>query len=158
MIAIPSEIKLESFVILQSHFKFKPFKQLKQNINIKELQKVFRSYEMDIDFTYKVIKDNIIQVFTKIGINQEENATGYKLFVEGAAIYNLEDSDKLSEKTKQNLKYYSTVNILIGYLRNTLMEMTSSAPLGPYILPPVNLIDLFKKKELENEPKKPSTK
>jgi preprotein translocase subunit SecB len=66
--------------------------------------------------------------------------------VEGAALFSLDRTKELTEKEESNLKFFSTVSILIGYLRNTLMTMTSSAPMGPYLLPPVNTTDLFRKK------------
>ncbi len=142
MIALPSEIKLESFAVLQAHYEFNPPKR-----NPKDPKKLFNSYEIDVDFAHHVNEDKTIQVFTKISVNWGETALpGYQLFVEGAAFFSLERTEELTEKEESNLKFYSTVNILIGYLRNTLMTMTSSAPMGPYLLPPVNMTDLFRKK------------
>lgn len=133
---------MESFSVLQSHYTFKPLKR-----NIKDIQKIFKSYEIDIDFAHHSNGDSTIQVFTKISINQgEKSLPGYQLFVEGAAIFKLDESAGIPDNDKENLKYFSTVNILIGYLRNTLMTITSSAPVGPYLLPPINIADLFRKK------------
>lgn len=142
MIAIPSEIHLENFAVLQSHYKFEPPKR-----NPKDLQKLFKSYEIDIDFTHHVNDDKTIQVFTKISVNQcEKPLPGYQLFVEGAAVFLLDATNDLTEDEEKNLKFYSTVNILIGYLRNTLTAITASSPMGPYLLPPINMADLFHKK------------
>lgn len=142
MIAIPSEIHLESFAVLQSHYEF-----LQPKRNIKDLQKIFKSYEIDIDFAHQVNDDKTIQVFTKISVNQNEKPLpGYQLFVEGAAVFILDENDGLTEDEEKNLKFYSTVSILIGYLRNTLTAITASSPMGPYLLPPINMSDLFRKK------------
>ncbi len=142
MIALPSEIRLESFAVLQSHYQFIPPKR-----NPKEPQKIFKSYGIDIDFAHKLNDDQTIQVFTKISVNQnEKNLPGYQLFVEGAAVFSLDDICNLSENEQNNLKFYSTVNILIGYLRNTLTAITASSPMGPYLLPPINMTDLIRKK------------
>ena len=142
MIASPSEIHLESFAVLQSHYQFNSPKQ-----NPKDPQKIFRSYGIDIDFAHHVNNDGTIQVFTKISVNQSEKPLpGYQLFVEGAGVFSLDDISNLPENEQKNLKYFSTISILIGYLRNTLTAITASSPMGPYLLPPINMADLFRKK------------
>jgi preprotein translocase subunit SecB len=142
MIAIASEIHLESFAVLQSHYQFIEPKRM-----IKDPQKIFKSYEIDIDFAHQVNEDKTIHVFTKISVNQNEKPLpGYQLFVEGAAVFLLDENDGLTEDEEKNLKFYSTVSILIGYLRNTLTAITASSPMGPYLLPPINMPDLFRKK------------
>jgi len=142
MIALQSEIQLDSFAVLQSHYEFLPSRR-----NPRDLLKLFRSYQIDIDFAHKINENKTVQVFTKISVNKNEKPLpGYKLFVEGVAIFSTIKTEELSESEKKNLIYFSTVNILIGYLRNTLNQMTSSSPMGPYLLPPINVADLFHKK------------
>ncbi|MEI6143037.1 MAG: protein-export chaperone SecB [Mariniphaga sp.] len=142
MIALHSEIHLESFAVLQSHYQF-----IQPKKNPKEPLKIFRSYEIDIDFTHQVNEDKTVQVFTKIAVNQNEKPLpGYQLFVEGVAVFSLVEAELLSDSEQGNLMFYSTVSILIGYLRNTLTSITASSPLGPYLLPPINMADLFRKK------------
>ncbi|MEI8114064.1 MAG: protein-export chaperone SecB [Bacteroidia bacterium] len=142
MIAIPSEIHLESFAVLQSHYQFIEPKKI-----IKDPQKIFKAYEIDIDFAHQVNQDKTIHVFTKISVNQNEKPLpGYQLFVEGAAVFLLDETDELTEDEEKNLKFYSTVSILIGYLRNTLTAITASSPMGPYFLPPINMAALFRTK------------
>ena len=148
MKAVPSEIKLIDFNILQSHYTFIPSKK---KIKPNEIQSLFNGYELDIDFAHQINKDETIQVFTKIEVNNlEQPAVGYKLYIEGVANFSFTDSDQLTEPQKKNLKSFSTVNILIGYLRNSLATMTVSSPLGQYMLPPVNINDLFAKKVEES--------
>ena len=67
MIAIPSEILLESFAVLQSHYQFIEPKRI-----IKDPQKIFKTYEIDIDFAHQQNADKTIHVFTKISVNQNE--------------------------------------------------------------------------------------
>ena len=142
MIALPSEIHLDSFAVLQSHYVFIQPKQ-----NLKDLHKLFNSYEIDIDFAHQINENKTIQVFTKISVNEnEEPLPGFQLLVEGAAIFSLDVTDELTDEEEKNLKFYSTVSILIGYLRGTLSAITASSPMGPYLLPPINMADLFRKK------------
>jgi|WetSurMetagenome_2_1015567.scaffolds.fasta_scaffold663862_2 preprotein translocase subunit SecB len=148
MKAIPSEIKLLDFNILQSHYTFIPSKKKLKLIEIKDL---FNEYELDIDFAHQTNRDETIQVFTKIEVNNvEQPAVGYKLYIEGVANFSFTDTDQLTEPQKKNLKSFSTVSILIGYLRNSLSTMTASSPLGQYLLPPININDLFAKKVKES--------
>jgi len=97
--------------------------------------------------SHQIKEDKTIQVFTKISVNQNvKPMAGYQLIVEGAAVFSLDETSELTEDEEKNLKYYSTVSILIGYLRNTLTAITASSPMGPYLLPPINMPDLFRKK------------
>lgn len=142
MIAIPSEIHLESFAVLQSHYRFIEPKRI-----VKDPVKIFKNYEIDINFAHQVNEDKTIQVFTKISVNEiAKPLPGYQLIVEGVAVFSLDENAKLTEDEEKNLKFYSTVSILIGYLRNTLTAITASSPMGPYLLPPINMPDLFRKK------------
>lgn len=142
MIALPSEIHLDNFAVLQSHYVF-----IQPKKNLKDLHKLFNSYEIDIDFAHQINENGTIQVFTKISVNEnEEPLPGFQLLVEGAAIFSLDAPDGLTDEEEKNLKFYSTVSILIGYLRGTLASITSSSPMGSYLLPPINMADLFRKK------------
>ncbi|MGQ1889478.1 protein-export chaperone SecB [Thermophagus sp. OGC60D27] len=142
MLAKPSEIQLQNFAVLQSHFNYTPPKKFP-----KYLKKLFDDYEIDIDFAHHPIENGAIQVFTKISINNGGNTLpGYSLFIEGAGIFFIEEKEGIEISERNNLKFYSTVSILIGYLRNSLSNMTASAPLGPYLLPPIDLKNLFKQK------------
>lgn len=148
MKADPSEIKLVSLQIIQSHFTYIP---LKKKIKYADVQHLMNDYEIDIDFSHQVNKENIIRVYTKIEINNaEEPLPGYQLFIEGLADFTFTETDELSTVQKNNLKTFSTVNILIGYLRNNLASMTVSSPLGQYLLPPININNLIAKKAAQN--------
>lgn len=147
MIAKHSPIKMENFAVLQMHYDFEQPKRKPRDI-----QKLIDSYEIDIDFAHHEDDgDGTIKVFVKIGINKaKKTLPGYKLLVEGFGIFRLEEQG-LSEQQKNNLKYYSTISILIGYLRNSLSGITASAPFGPYLLPPVDMPELFKTKQMQDE-------
>jgi len=139
MIAQSSAIKLKHFAVLQSHYEFEhPKKELKN------VQKIFDAYEIDIDFAHHdEDEDKTIHVFVKIGINQaNKTLPGYKLLIEGVGIFSLKEED-LTEEKINNLKFYSTVSIIVGYLRNTLSGITASAPYGPYLLPAIDMQHLF---------------
>lgn len=141
MIAQKSALNLEHFAVLQSHFNFnQPKRAPKDNL------KLLQSYPIDIDFAHHFEEDGAIRVFVKIGVNQDKNTLpGYILLVEGVGFFRLTNGE-IPEAEQNNLKFYSTVSVIIGYLRNSLSSMTSSAPMGPYLLPAIDLNDLFLKK------------
>ena len=147
MIAQKSALNLEHFAVIQAHYNFNQPKSAPKN-NLK----LFQSYEIDIDFAHHFDESGVIRVFVKIGINQSKDALpGYILLVEGMGFFRLAN-EGVAENELNNLKFYSTVSVIIGYLRNSLTSLTSSAPLGTYLLPPVDLNDLFlKKSEGEQE-------
>jgi preprotein translocase subunit SecB len=77
--------------------------------------RIIPPYEIDIDFTYHFEEDGTFQVFVKINVNDvDKSLPGYKLKVEGAGIFQLIEDD-LSDNEKNNLKFYSSVNIIIGF-------------------------------------------
>ena len=141
MIAQQSAIKLDHFAVLQSHYEFEQPKK-----SPKDILKLFRSYEIDIDFAHHEEEEGVIRVFVKIGINQaKKTIPGYKLLVEGVGVFHL-DEEEITDQEKNNLKFFSSVSIVIGYLRNSLTSITSSAPLGSYLLTPIDMAVLFTKK------------
>jgi preprotein translocase subunit SecB len=148
MITLPSELQLNSFVVLRSIYEFVPPQK-----GIKGSFKILKTYDIDIDFSHKENKNGDMQVFTKIAVNlNEKPLPGYKLFVEGTAVFSIEKKDTMKDDDEKNLKYYSTVSILIGYLRGTLSSLTASSPFGVYVLPPIDMADLFRKKMEKNKP------
>jgi preprotein translocase subunit SecB len=152
MKAQKSPIGLDYFAVLQSHYDF-----IQPKREPKDLKKLFNSYELDIEFAHHEGEEGEIRVFAKIGINYlKKPVPGYKILTEGVAVFSFENRE-LPEKEQQNLRYYSSLSILIGYLRSSIAEMTSSSPYGPFLLPPVDINDLFRKKaelvEEENEGK-----
>ena len=146
MIAKKSPIKLDSFSVLQSQYEFVHSKKVPRNI-----KSLFDSYELDIEFAHHFEDNGEIKVFVKISVNrQKKSLPGYKLLVEAVGLFSLEDNE-ITEEEQNNMKYYSTVSILIGYLRNSLAANTASAPFGPYLLPPIDMNELFRQKSGECE-------
>lgn len=117
------------------------------------LDEHFREYPIDIDFGHEQIDENRFSVPVKIKINKKKNPySGYQLFIEGAGIFYLDD-ENLDERLKYNLTTFSSVNIVINQLRNIIATETSYGPFGKFILPPIDIQALFKKKEQQTKRK-----
>jgi hypothetical protein len=147
MLAKKSPLILETFFMVENRFKF-----IQPNDDIQNPQtELFDQYEIDLDFTIRLVSEEnapviTFNVFTKMGINQQKQPLdGYSMFVEGVGVYNL-SRESLSDKDVENLMSLSALSIMINCLRGVLMDYSSNAPLGRYILPSIDVNDLLKQK------------
>lgn len=139
-----SPLELHTFELLNSSYKFNVPK--KDEIDVTEL---FKSYSVSIDFSHSDIENDLIQVFVIINVNNlKKPKEGYSLSAEGMGVFELLGNDKISDDLLNNLKFYSTVNMMINNLRNIMFQLTNVGPLNGYILPPIDILDLFKKKKM----------
>lgn len=144
MEAKESPIKLLRFVVLGMEFRFIP--PSKQNKS-KSPDFFFQDYAIDIDFSHSAVDEEQFFVFAKIGVNNfSKPKHGYKIFIEGGTRFLIPKQTEGEEKVINNLRFFSSVNIVVGYLRAAISTMTASAPMGPYLLPPVDMQDLFRRK------------
>lgn len=136
-----SPLVLLDFAILKSSFKFST---AKQETNIRDIA---ASYELDIDFAILKESDNSTRIFIKSAINQgKSKLPGYSIFAEGVAVFNLSKEVPLSKEDKNSLLQYSAVSIALNSLRGFIASLTANAPFGRYILPSIDVNDLFKQK------------
>lgn len=144
MEAKESPIRLLNFMVVGMEYKFIP--PAKKSM-AKSPDSFFKDYEIDIDFSNNAVDEEQFYVFAKIEVNNSgKPKPGYKIFIEGGASFSIPKQADLDENITKNLKYFSSVNIVIGYLRAAINTLTASAPLGPYILPPIDMQDLIKRK------------
>lgn len=138
-----SPLELHRFELLASHFSFIVPKM--DEIDIHDL---FKSYAVNIDFDHDFLEEEQIQVFVRIEVNQlKKPKAGYSLMTEGMGIFEINNREGLAESLLGNLSYYSTLNMMINNLRNIMYQTSNLGPMGGYLLPPVDILDLFKKKE-----------
>ncbi len=135
-----SPLTLVDFVITNNIFKFiSPTEES----NIKEIA---ASYEIDIDFAILNDTENT-RVFIKIGINNSRNIKpGYSIFSEGVGVFQLLKDANLSEEDKKSLLQYSAVSIAVNSLRGFISTLTANAPFGKYVLPSIDVNNLFHQK------------
>ena len=135
-----SPLVLNDFAIINCNFKFTAPPD-KTNI-----RKMVEEYALDIDFA--IVKEaESTRVFIKTAINQgDNNLPGYSIFAEGVAIFELISTTSLSEEDKKSLLQYSAVSIAINSLRGFISSLTANAPFGKYILPSIDVNNLFQQK------------
>jgi preprotein translocase subunit SecB len=138
-----SPLELLKFELLQSQLKF-----IVPEIDEIDVHELFKSYAVNIDFNHNYLEDEKIQVFVSVKVNNSRKPKhGYSMLAEGMGIFKVSDQENLNEKLLGNLKYYSTLNMMINNLRNIMYQTSNLGPMGGYLLPPIDILDLFKKKE-----------
>lgn len=111
-----------------------------------DIRKLVSEYPLDIDFAI-IQESDRTRVFIKTAINQEEHEMpGYSIFAEGVAMFELSKSATLTEEDKKALLQYSAVSIALNSLRGFISSLTANAPFGKYILPSIDINDLFRQK------------
>lgn len=144
-----SPLELEQFELLNSQYDFGISKENERP----NIQESFHSYRVDVEFDHFFDDEETIRLFVKINVNYlKRPKKGYTLSVTALGIFKLKVQDKVDEKLIDNLRFYSTLNLMINNLRNVMFQITNLGPLGGYLLPPIDILDLFKKKgKIEKE-------
>ncbi|HPQ35749.1 MAG TPA: protein-export chaperone SecB [Tenuifilaceae bacterium] len=142
MRAKQSPLKLAVFHLVKNSFEFIVPKE-------DEIipQVLFESYPIDIDFAHQQLPDSTthIQVFVEIKINNSKKKSGYSIVVEGMGVFQLDDKN-LENEVAYNLRIFSSLNMMINNLRNIIAQQTAFAPMGVYLMPPIDIKDLIGKK------------
>lgn len=147
-----SPLVLSDFAVLNSNYRFIPLPD-----NMTNIRQIVSSYGLDINFAITPQANNT-SVFIKASVNQgEDELPGYSLFAEGVAVFSLNKEADLSEEDKKTLLQYSAVSIALNSLRGFIASLTANAPLGRYILPSIDVNDLFQQK-FKNQTKKKKPK
>lgn len=135
-----SPLILLDFAIINSSFKF-----IAPPDN-SDIRKLVSEYLIDIDFA--IIQElESTRVFIKTSVNQSETETpGYSIFAEGVAVFDISKTATLTEDDKKALLQYSAVSIALNSLRGFITSLTANAPFGRYILPSIDVNDLFQQK------------
>lgn len=146
MKAKKSNLRLESFELLESQYEFiAPAEDVIENVN-----ELFADYGIEVDFKHDFNDDGRIWVLCTIGVNVGvKPIAGYRMEVTAGGEFMLESTEELDEKTVSNLKFYSTLNMMINTLRNVMFQLSNLGPMKGYLLPPIDVLDLFRQKRQE---------
>ena len=138
-----SPLELEHFELLNTRYDYVMPKN-DEKLNTGEL---FRSYRVDVEFDHFFDDEETIRLFAKINVNDlERPKKGYTIAATALGVFKLKGLDSVDDQSGNNLRLYSTLNLMINNLRNVMCQITNLGPLGAYQLPPIDILDLFKKK------------
>lgn len=97
-------------------------------------------------------KHNLFNIAININCNASNKPIpGYKFSIIAKGIFKLEGYDKMEKSRIDQFLLYSAIPMLISSVRNYLLNISSYAPLGKYLLPAIDLKDLIKKKIEQQE-------
>lgn len=149
-----SPLRLIDFAVINSSFHFTGLGD-----NQVELSDLYNEYSIDIDFAFIEDEDPFHKAYVKAEVNFEETKLpGYSIFAEGVAIFSVIDGDALSPEDKNSLLQYSAVSIALNSLRGFIATLTANAPFGRYVLPSIDVNDLFKQKSADQDKVKKTKK
>ena len=142
MRAKKSPLKLLTFEVLKSEYEF-----IVPEEDEVIPEHLFSSYPINIEFAHLPIRDSkeLIQVFVEIKVNRLKKIAGYSYSIKGMGVFSLNEKN-MDKKIAGNLRIMSSLNIIINNLRNIIAQQTAFAPMGVYLLPPIDVQDLLNKK------------
>lgn len=134
-----SDLILVRWILIKGEYEF---------IGDPEQSQTETGYPIKMDYLIRNVENEHVFVRVKADINRENKLPGYILSAEGGAIINIQRAkENQTLENLQNLAIYSGLNIAINHLRNSLEMMTFQSPIGPYILPAIDLKDLIDQKQ-----------
>lgn len=139
MIIKQSPLKVLDFLCLENRLKF--ISPIEEVVPIE----LFQQYEIDFDFA-QTHNNEHLQVYVKVSINDIPTPMpGYKIFTEAVGLFGLNE-EGLSIDDINNFKNYTALIITINHLRNFISNLTSYSPMGKFVLPSIDMVDLMNKK------------
>lgn len=150
MKAKKSPLKLLDFSVFESKFDFIPPNEESNEISDKDLQELPISFDFD-QYEPKDGPENRKIIEINIKINDSGKKIGYSMNITASGIFEVYDYENLEEKMIINLLGMSSLNLMINNLRGYLINITTYAPLGVYVLPPIDIGDLIEKKKKKKE-------
>ncbi|MDD3050580.1 MAG: hypothetical protein PHR06_05480 [Candidatus Cloacimonetes bacterium] len=135
---------------------FEDFAILESNLTtiMKENSKCdFDSIPLDIDFDLliNIKEEGFFNLMLKLkGNDVTEPLLGYKFSIIASGIFRL-PNDVNDKDREQQFLLYSALPMLISSARNFLVNLTSYAPFGKYLLPAVDLKSLIETKASKME-------
>ncbi len=139
-----SPLLFHEFSILDSHF---------ETVIHDNVQKCdFNQIPIDVDFEIFEAKDNeyLYNIVLNINGNYNENpVSGYKFSITVNGIFELTDIKEDNKSQIGQFLNYSALPMLISSVRNYILNISSYAPYGKYLLPALDLNALIKDKNQE---------
>lgn len=146
MKAKASPLRLKHFELIESQYKF----IIPEEEVIDDVAELFDTYLLEVDFLHEDLEENIIQLNCQVKVNRGPRPqAGYSMLAEAIGIFEILAAENLDQSKFGNLKFYSTLNMMINNLRNIIFQQSNLGPMKGYLLPPIDVLDLFDKKREE---------
>ena len=137
-----SNLKLDKFTILACNFST-------ILTDKKVTSESLKNIPIDLDFDIFVNKKNSskVKVVLEFHSNEIENPlAGYMYSVITEAEYNIKGLGKMTEEKQNKYIFFSALPLAISMVRSHLYSLSANFPYGHYLMPSIDLPDLFEKK------------
>jgi len=137
-----SNLKLEKFTMLACNFVTIPSDK-------KVTSKALKNIPIDLDFDILTNKHNSSKVKIVLEFNSnvsEIPKPGYRFSTVAEAEYNIKGLGKMPEEKQNRYILFTALPLAIAMVRSHLYSVSSNFPHGHYLMPSIDLPDLFEKK------------
>jgi len=137
-----SDLKLEKFTMLACNFVTVPSEK-------KLSKEALKNIPIDLDFDILRNKKNSSKVKIILELNSnfsEKPEPGYMFSTVAEAEYNIKGLGKMPEEKQNRYILFTALPLAIAMVRSHLYSGSSNYPYGHYLLPSIDLPDLFEKK------------
>lgn len=150
MLIKKSDLSLDDFKVMACNFTTKSPAESKKKT-------AFVDLPVDIDFKIDTHVKNKSKISITISLNSDtadaEVKARYTYSIVARSFFTLKGISKLPEDKVQQYIFYSALPIAINMVRSFLCNLSLSYPHGQYLLPSIDLVDLFEKKYRESKSK-----
>lgn len=144
-----SDIKLEKFTVLSCSVASIPSKN---KVNKEKL--ISHPIDLDFDILRNVKNKSKVKIMLEISSNNTEKPNaGYAYSLVAEAEYHIKSLSKMNKDSQNKHILFTSLPLAIAMIRGHLYNGTSNFLYGHYLLPSIDLPDLFEKK-FGNNPKK----
>lgn len=141
-----SDLEILDFYVLNSRYKF--IEPTENRVDV-DFRSIFDQYEIDIDFMPREF-NNQYAVFVKISINEvKQPIVGYSMFYEAVGIFNISNKEQISQIQLSDYLWNSAVRMCISHLRAFVSNITSSFPMGKFVIPSLDLNAHVEEKKMQ---------
>jgi len=137
-----SNLKLNKFTMLACNFATVPSDKKVTSESLKNIP-------IDLDFDILTNKKNSsrVKIVLEFHSNEIENPLpGYMYSVIAEAEYNIKGLAKMPEDKRNRYILFTALPLAIAMVRSHLYSVSSNFPYGHYLMPSIDLPDLFEKK------------
>lgn len=147
MIIKRSDLKLDKFTMLACNFATVPSDK-------KITSEALKNIPIDLDFDILRNKKNgsKVKIVLEFHSNEvEEPLPGYMYSLVAEAEYNIKGLGKMNEEEQNRYILFTALPLAIAMVRSHLYSVSSNFPHGHYLMPSIDLPDLFEKKFNEED-------
>ena len=137
-----SNLKLDKFTMLACKFATVPSDKKVTNESLKNIP-------IDSDFDILTNKKNSsrVKIILELHSNEDkEQLAGYMYSIVAEAEYNIKGLGKMAEEKQNRYILFTALPLAIALVRSHLYSVSSNFPYGHYLMPSIDLPDLFSKK------------